>query len=400
MTIDLVGAHLGGEDFPAQILGRTHHVWAAPEQDRDRFAHLLDWPALNELLTAQRLEPPRLRLALDNETVPVHEYCQVRTYRRMPPWQTPVPRLLAEQLRGGATLVLDAIDDMHPPIRELASGLERALRTGVQVNAYASWTSREGFGVHWDDHDVIVVQVAGAKRWRIYGTTRTAPLHRDIAFDTDAPTDPVDEFTLRAGDILHVPRGCWHAAAASEGEPSLHLTCGLATSTGIELLGWLVDEMRTHEAARYDIPRHANAAEQRTWLAELAKHLTAYLEDPEIIDRYLATCDDTARFRGGFSLPYAVGDAVPDNGELRIRLASPRARIDELDGTTIALCSGAMRWKIARTAAPVLELLLTRASVSLAELYATAPISPQPLRALLGQLLHGGAVVVEDPVHT
>ncbi len=164
---------------------------------------------------------------------------------------------MAAQLRDGATLVLDAIDEMHPPIRDLAAGLERQLRTGVQVNAYASWTSQEGFGVHWDDHDVVVVQVAGAKRWRIYGSTRTAPLYRDVTFDTDTPTDPVDEFTLHAGDVLHVPRGWWHAAAASEGQPSLHLTCGLATHTGIDLLTWLVDELRSHEVVRADAPRHA-----------------------------------------------------------------------------------------------------------------------------------------------
>nr|WP_179769448.1 cupin domain-containing protein [Streptomonospora nanhaiensis] len=55
----------------------------------------------------------------------------------------------------------------------------RNLSTRVQVNAYASWTSVQGFGVHWDDHGVIVVQVSGRKRWRIYGFTRHAPLYSD-----------------------------------------------------------------------------------------------------------------------------------------------------------------------------------------------------------------------------
>ncbi|WSC07830.1 cupin domain-containing protein [Streptomyces scopuliridis] len=53
--------------------------------------------------------------------------------------------------------------------------LEHWLRTGVQTNLYASLTAREGFGVHWDDHDVIVIQIDGAKRWKLYGPTRTAP---------------------------------------------------------------------------------------------------------------------------------------------------------------------------------------------------------------------------------
>ncbi|MEU9499710.1 cupin domain-containing protein [Streptomyces sp. NPDC048196] len=55
--------------------------------------------------------------------------------------------------------MIDAIDELHEPVADLAQHLEGWLRTHVQVNAYASWSAQEGFGTHWDDHDVIVVQV-------------------------------------------------------------------------------------------------------------------------------------------------------------------------------------------------------------------------------------------------
>ncbi|NVI90305.1 hypothetical protein HUX53_24190, partial [Actinomadura sp. BRA 177] len=171
MMIDVIVEVLGGERFLAQDLGRTHRVYPAASVGRDRFAGLLTWPAINRLLDTHRLEPPRLRLSADGAAIPVSEYCQRRTYRRMPPWEAPQPHLVAQQLRDGATLVLDAIEEMHPPIGSMVNTLERHLRTCVQVNAYASWTAKEGFGVHWDDHDVIVLQVSGAKRWRIYGPT-------------------------------------------------------------------------------------------------------------------------------------------------------------------------------------------------------------------------------------
>lgn len=116
MSVDLIADCLGGDEFPAQVLGRTHRVYRAPEGSNDRFAHLLTWEALNELLSAHRLEPPRLRLARDGGFVPVEEYCEARTYRRMASWQAPQPHLLARQLRDGAMLVLDAIDEMHRPI--------------------------------------------------------------------------------------------------------------------------------------------------------------------------------------------------------------------------------------------------------------------------------------------
>jgi hypothetical protein len=159
---DLLADVLGG-DFSAQDPARTHRVHPAGYGDRGRFAGLLTWPALNEILRVHRLEPPRLRLVRDGETVPETAYSQRRTSRYGASWNAPLPHLVHAQLRDGATLVLSTIDELHSPIRDAASELERRLRTGVQANLYASWTARPGFGVHWDDHDVVVVQISGAK---------------------------------------------------------------------------------------------------------------------------------------------------------------------------------------------------------------------------------------------
>ncbi|GAA4240359.1 hypothetical protein GCM10022254_64690 [Actinomadura meridiana] len=333
--IDLIVEVLGGERFLAQDLGRTHRVYPAPAADRERFADLLTWTAMNRLLDTHRLEPPRLRLSADGATIPATEYCQRRTYRRMPPWEAPQPHLVAQQLRNGATLVLDAIGEMHPPIRAVASALERQLRMSVQVNAYASWTAKEGFGVHWDDHDVIVLQVSGAKRWRIYGPTRPAPLYRDVEFDDTPPEYPIDEFVLQTGDALHVPRGWWHAAAASTGHPSLHLTCGLSTHTGVDLLSWLVDDLRAQPSVRADIPRLADRDARTAWRHEMRELLTERLNDPAVIDSYLAARDAAHGTHGGFSLPHAVHARLPDDPDLLVRLVAPRAVLHRTEQTTV-----------------------------------------------------------------
>lgn len=67
----------------------------------------------------------------------------------------------------------------------------------MQANLYASWSVTEGFGVHWDDHDTVVIQLDGAKRWWIYGTTRPFPLYRDIEDPGEAPAGGAGR--LRAG---------------------------------------------------------------------------------------------------------------------------------------------------------------------------------------------------------
>ena len=283
MSADLISGRLGGDRFPAQVLGRTYRRYAANAAQTTDFAHLLTWPDLNQLLATRRLDVPRMRLS-DGQTVDVGQYTRLQTYRRMPNWNAPVPHLFHEQLREGATLVVDAIDEMHPPINTVAAELEAWLGTRVQVNAYASWTAKEGFGVHWDDHDVIVLQVSGRKRWRIYGTTRQAPLYSDVEVDNDAPTESIDEFTMEPGDVLHVPRGCWHAASASEGEPSLHLTCGLNTTTGADFLDWISGLMREHVEIRSDVPR--DKADQAAWTYRLAELITQRLQSPGLVEEY------------------------------------------------------------------------------------------------------------------
>lgn len=388
MSAELISGRLGGDTFPAQVLGRQHRHYPATAGEHEAFAHLLTWPDLNRLLATQRLDSPRMRLSA-GESIDVGRYTQRRRFRRMPDWNAPVPHLFHQQLREGATLVVDAIDEMHPPIGETVSLLEAWLRTGIQVNAYASWTPKEGFGVHWDDHDVLVLQVSGRKRWRIYGTTRTAPLHNDVAFDEEPPTEPIDEFVMAPGDILHVPRGCWHAVAASEGEPSLHLTCGLNTTTGADFLTWLTAGMVEHPEVRADVPR--DPGQFAAWSRQLSDLLAERLQDPDVVARFWDTGDETATAHTAFSLPAAV------TGELTrasvVRLASERGRVDATESEVVLAAQG-RRWRLAPVIAPLLAHLREHGPATIKELHALAPQVPEDdLVDLLRALLDDGALV-------
>jgi len=105
--------------FLTTTWGRTHQRFAGRH---GRFADLMTWAELNRVLRQHRLDFPRLRLALDGEVLPAHEYIgQARTRRG-----EPVPRLLAaplaRRLHDGATLVLDAVDELAEPVGDLARG--------------------------------------------------------------------------------------------------------------------------------------------------------------------------------------------------------------------------------------------------------------------------------------
>ncbi|MGV9942779.1 JmjC domain-containing protein [Streptomyces sp. NPDC003401] len=354
MTTDVpaVVAHLG-EDFLAQVYGRAYRHFPG---EPGRFGSLLDWDDLNALLTHHRLEPPRLRLSAGGETLPQHAYSVPVTTRRSTVWHRLKPADLHRHLAEGATLVLDAIDELHPSVAHLAQELERHLRTGIQVNAYASWTPEEGFGIHWDDHDVLVLQLDGAKRWRIYGPTRQAPLHRDTDVPEPPPNEPLAELVLSTGDMLYLPRGWWHAVAASEGVHSLHLTCGMQTTTGADLLQWLSEDLRREAAVRSDLPRFGTEEEKADFVRSLGGLVMKEFEDGTLLDRFLAVRDATDRARLVPSLPYVEG--VPPDPALSVQLVTARARLrSDGEGRTV-LTAGGEEWAFSPQVAPLLSLLV------------------------------------------
>src|SRR5215210_1419868 len=197
-------------DFILSAWGKTYkHIrgW------QGKFAHLLPWDRLNETLERHRLDFPRLRLALDGKSLPASSYLRyAQSARQRTPILRLLPNELTKQLRRGATLVLDAADELFEPLRELAEGLEYFFHEHIQINAYAGWQTTRGFDLHFDDHDVFILQVAGRKRWSVYGMTKPYPLAQDRAASEKPEGGPIWEEMLQDGDLLYIPRGRGHVA--------------------------------------------------------------------------------------------------------------------------------------------------------------------------------------------
>ncbi|MFF7300569.1 JmjC domain-containing protein [Streptomyces sp. NPDC008265] len=91
-------------------------------------------------------------------------------------------------------------------MQALTEALGRHFRTDVQANLYASWHPPEAFRIRWDDHDTVIFQLEGAKRWNLYGATRTDPLRLDVEAPAKPEGPPLTEVILEAGGMLYVPR--------------------------------------------------------------------------------------------------------------------------------------------------------------------------------------------------
>ena len=385
-------APYGVEEFLDAVWGRRMEVFRG---ENGRFTDLLPWPALNDILRRHRLESPRLRLAHAGGRVDAEDYTTDVALRRGGSYRRIQHGELATTIRDGATLVIDSIDELYGPIDDLATDLEHRLRERVQVNCYASFGAVHGFDTHWDDHDVLVVQVHGRKHWRVFGPTRPHPTRRDVAHPEPPVGEPAHDFVLTAGDALHVPRGWWHDASAMT-EPSVHLTFGFTGATGVDFLSWVADELRRLDLARQDLPRFGPSEARRQRVKELAEAIAQDLADPEILDRFFAARDGQAPPRGYASLPFSVHQGLPDDPSTAVRLVVPRAVLRERTGVTEVDADG-RRYTFAEAATPLLRALLDCAPHTLAELAGHAPdLDAATVRAFADELIRQGLLAVHS----
>jgi hypothetical protein len=362
-----------------------------------RFERLMPWPRLSEILRRHRLDHPRLRLVRDGKPVPVTSYLRHTKGARQ---KTTVPRLraaeLARQLREGATLVLDAVDELSEPIEALAKGLELFFRERVQVNLYAGWQTSRGFDLHWDDHDVFILQVAGRKRWSVYGQTRPHPLVSDVEKAAKPTGGPLWEGTLEDGDLLYIPRGWWHVAVPLA-EPTLHLTVGVHNRTGLDLLRWLAERMRGSETFRGDLPRFATAEGRAAHAARLREELLAAWDD-SLVEKFYEDLDARAEPRPRVELPWAATPgAAPPAPDALVTLLAPRPlKLEASRGVVEFDCLG-RRWRFAEDALPVLRRLASRRECTVAALCeeAAGRLPESQVRAFVAELALHGLVAIE-----
>ena len=185
------------------------------------FGDLLDIAAVERLLGAAARRPT-FRLVRDGRPVPPSEY--TRTVRVGGTDLANVADIdrIVDQVADGATVVLQSLQRTWAPVEGFCLELEEAIGHPVQANAYLSpGEGRAGLSRHSDTHDVIVLQLEGAKGWDV---------------------ECLGRFALQPGDTLYMPAGTPHAACAEDGY-SLHLTIGILAVTRRDVLRRIVGEL-------------------------------------------------------------------------------------------------------------------------------------------------------------
>lgn len=198
--------------------------------------------------------------------------------------------------RGNFSLIVNNMQRQIGTVASFSRKLQEETKCGyVSCNLYLTPPAtdthlKSGFEVHWDWMDVIVLQISGSKLWSV----ASEPAEYLCTPDQKRTMTPelleryrqtrYDDFLLRPGDLLYIPRGFPHNASTIESrpqngllsesrEPSLHLTFGIENgciSTMEMLLHSAVHLFVERTDAIIAIPRQSfNADNDLTWGAIL-----------------------------------------------------------------------------------------------------------------------------------
>jgi ribosomal protein L16 Arg81 hydroxylase len=262
------------QTFATEYWGRRPLLSTSDALPRD-FSDLLSPDTVDELIAERGVRAPFIRLASEGDLLAKDSYLSPAGFGAEMPDQVDSAKVLA-QFASGATIVLQGLHRLWPPVIDFVRQAVDELGHPVQANAYITPPTSRGFDPHYDVHDVFVLQVSGQKRWIVHEPVHVHPLpsqpwteHRAAIADRVAG-NPVIDTVLSEGDALYLPRGWIHSAQALK-TTSIHLTVGVAPLTGIDVARTVIDELATAQAYRQSLPMGGDPTDEDEIIATVSK---------------------------------------------------------------------------------------------------------------------------------
>ncbi|PEG38609.1 cupin [Mycolicibacterium agri] len=281
------------QTFATRYWGTRPLLSPASALPRD-FGDLLSPETVDELIAERGVRAPFIRLAKEGDVLAKDCYLGPAGFGAEMPDQIDSGKVVT-QFASGATIVLQGLHRLWPPLIDFARRMVDDLGHPVQANAYITPPTNRGFDPHYDVHDVFVLQVSGQKRWIVHAPVHHHPLpsqpwtqHRG-AIAARATEEPVIDTVLSEGDALYLPRGWVHSAQALD-TTSIHLTIGVSPLTGVDVARAVVDQFSADEAFRKSLPPSGDPVDRDEIIATVTKVMA------EMVD---ALRDDSAAISAG-----------------------------------------------------------------------------------------------------
>lgn len=231
------------EDFKARHYERAPlHISRNQANRYERYFTLEEY---ERVLYGSIVRPKDLGMVKDGVAARIEAYAEQskteRNDRKAPAYELIDPDRVSTLFSSGCSLVLDGVGKMSPMLANLCRGLEAFFGHRVNANVYLTPPGNQGFGMHYDTHDTLIIQIEGSKHWRVYNAPNELPLE-DRFFDkkVHAVGEVQLDIVMQPGDVLYIPRGYLHEGNAND-ELSLHVTLGLFPQKWYHVLKDAVD---------------------------------------------------------------------------------------------------------------------------------------------------------------
>ncbi|MEZ4736550.1 MAG: cupin domain-containing protein [Caldilineaceae bacterium] len=290
----------------------------------DYYHELLTIADIDYAITNMALRYPAFRVVKYGEQIPIESYTKTVESRMEPiPGVLDIDQVL--KLYGdGATVVIQGMQRYWQPLAAFCDRMGKTLSAQFKTNIYLTPPNAQGFDTHWDNHDVMVLQIAGRKHWRIYDAPVVLPDQPDERYDArQYPLgDPTHDFVLEAGDFIYLPRGYIHEALTAD-QGSLHITVGIHHLVWRRLLQELLEQGDNERLVREALP--AGFAQQAGVPPEAEQHFAALAD---LLKTKLPTAFDAMRenfvanhapFRAGGLLDMNQVDQLDLTSTVRLR---------------------------------------------------------------------------------
>jgi bifunctional lysine-specific demethylase and histidyl-hydroxylase NO66 len=341
----------------------TRRTIIGPPPAAENVAALLSLDRIDEIISDSELPPSALTMAQSGAPVPASEYTYASGI---------IDRgAVLDTFRNGATIVLPQLHFADARLYTFCLALEREFGARIQTNIYLTPPGNSGFGIHYDDHDVFVLQVSGRKKWEIYGQRDGLPYKGEGFRKNEHETGELrDTFIMEPGECLYVPRGLAHRAETEGDEASLHITVGILVQTWAEFMLEAVAEASLRiPALRQSLPPSLYFDPgQRAANADTFRRLIHEIADKASFDATLAAfgsnfvINQGPRLRGALN---ALIAGVKDTDRLVVRESVIYAIEQGEEGPQLALASCSM--PLAEDLAPQLAARLAEGAMAIAD---------------------------------
>jgi ribosomal protein L16 Arg81 hydroxylase len=241
-----------------------------------RLEELQSMVELDEILALEALSPSYIRVTKDGMGVPAKSYRRIFEYGSTRS-EAINPEKVYNLFGCGATITWNSLHHFIPSVRRLIRPLGDTFGCRTEAGLFVTPAGNRGFAPHCDSLDVFVIQIDGAKTWNVWATPDVR-LGGNASYSWEELGEPVLKETLKPGDVLYVPYGTAHAAAA-EMAMSVHLSIGVEPRRWRHLLQETVETIVEDDADFREFPALVGSADGKVVdelerrLVKLAEHL-------------------------------------------------------------------------------------------------------------------------------